>query len=182
MKAFTTPDQFTAANTAAIESIQSLANAAFARSERLTALNFNTARAVLQDGVANGKALIAAKDPQELLKLQASLTQPVIDNAIAYARSAYEIASEGQNEVSKLFETHFADLNKTLADALDQVAKSAPAGSEPAFAAIKSAMAATNSAYDAMSKAAKQACASAEANLATATNTAVKSARATKKA
>ena len=38
------------------------------QAERLTALNLNTARSVLEDGVANAKAVLAAKDPQELLK------------------------------------------------------------------------------------------------------------------
>ena len=174
MTAFTTPENVTAANQAAIENLQALANAAFARSQRLTGLNLNTARAVLEDGAANSKALLEVKDPQELVKLQASLTQPLVDKAIAYARSSYEIASEGQDEVAQMFETQLAQINSRFAAALEQAAKSAPAGSEPAFAAVKSVMAAANNAFDTMSKAAKQASEAAEANMSKATAAAVK--------
>ena len=40
------------------------------------ALNLNTARSFLEDGVANTKALMGAKDVQEAMSLQASLAQP----------------------------------------------------------------------------------------------------------
>ena len=156
------------ARPANIETMLNQANAAFAKAERLTALNLNTARSVLEDGVANTKAVLAVKDPQELVKLQA-LTQPLVEKAVAYARSVYEIASEGQEEFSKVFETQLAELNKFFVTSLDQAAKSAPAGSEPMFAAAKQAIATANNAYDSMTKAAKQVSELAEANVAAAT-------------
>ncbi len=174
MTKFDAPEQFAAASKANLESLLAQANTTFARAERLAALNLNTARSVLEDSAANTKALLAVKDPQDLVKLQATLAQPIVDKAVAYARSVYEIAAEGQNDVSKLFEAQIADLNKNLATALDQAAKSAPAGTEPAFAAVKQAIAAANSAYDSVSKATKQAVEMAEANVAAATDATVK--------
>jgi hypothetical protein len=53
--------------------------------------------------------------------------------------------------------------------ALDKFAKNAPAGSDVAVAAVKSALAAANSAYDSLTKVAKQATEIAEANIAAAT-------------
>ena len=181
MTKFTAPEQFVEAGKAALETLLGQATSAFARAERLAALNLNTARSVMEDGVANTKALLAVKDPQELVKLQTSLAQPMVDKAVAYARSVYEIAAEGQNEVTKLVEAQIAEINKTVNSALDQAAKSAPAGSEAAFTAAKSAMAAANSAYDSVSKAAKQASDLAEANVAAATKATVQ-ALSTKKA
>ena len=174
MTKFNAPEQLVAAGKAQLDQLQSSAEAAIARSERLAALNLETARAVLAEGAANSKALLDAKDPQELIKLQSALAQPMVDKAVAYARGAYQIASEGQSEASKLFETQVAELNQSLASALEQAQKSAPAGSEPAFEAAKSMMAAANNAYDAMSKAAKQAAETAEASIAAATDAAVK--------
>lgn len=174
MSNFATPEQFAAANKANIETLLTLANSAFASAERLAALNLNTARSVLEDGVANAKALLAAKDVQELVNLQAALAQPIVEKAVAYARSVYEITSQSQEELSKLFEAQVAELNKGVATALDKAAKSAPAGSDVAVAAVKSAIAAANSAYDSMSKAAKQVAEIAEANVAAATNATVK--------
>ena len=116
----------------------------------------------------------------ELVKLQASLTQPLVEKAVAYARSVYEIASEGQEEFSKVFETQLAELNKFFVTSLDQAAKSAPAGSEPMFAAAKQAIATANNAYDSMTKAAKQVSELAEANVAAATKAPAKATRARK--
>ncbi|NMG63995.1 TIGR01841 family phasin [Azoarcus indigens] len=181
-----TPEQFITINKANVETLLSLANTAFANAERLAALNLNTARSVLEDGVANTKALLAAKDVQELVSLQSSLAQPLVEKVVAYTRSVYEITSQSQEEVSKLLEAQVAELNKGIASALDQAAKSAPAGSDVAVAAVKSAIAAANSAYDSLSKTAKQVAEIAEANVAAATNATVKavsaSAKASKKA
>ena len=171
---FATPEQFAAANKAAVESLLTLANTALASAERVAALNLNTARSLLEDGVANTKALLAAKDVQELVNLQASLAQPIVEKAVAYARSVYEITSQSQEEIGKVFEGQVAEINKGVASALDKAAKSAPAGSDVAVAAVKSAIAAANSAYDSMSKAAKQVAEIAEANVAAATNATVK--------
>ncbi len=171
---FATPEQFAAANKANVETLLTVANTAFASAERLAALNLNTARTVLEDSVASAKALMAVKDVQELMGLQASLAQPAVEKAVAYSRSVYEIATQTQEELAKVFEGQVAEVNKTVASALDKAAKSAPAGSDVAVAAVKSAIAAANSAYDSMTKAAKQVAEIAEANVAAATSATVK--------
>ena len=171
---YTTPEQLATANKANIESILTLANTAFASAERLAALNLNTARTMLEDIVANSKSLMAAKDVQELLSMQASLAQPAVEKAVAYSRSIYEIATQTQEELSKVFESQFAEINRNVTTALDKAVKNAPAGSDVAVAAVKSAIAAANSAYDSMTKAAKQVAEIAEANVAAATNATVK--------
>ncbi|MDY0014040.1 MAG: phasin family protein, partial [Rhodocyclaceae bacterium] len=163
-----------------VETLLTLANAAFASAERFAALNLNVARAALEDSLASTKALLSAKDAQELLAVQSSLAQPLVEKTVAYARSVYEIATQTQEEVSKVFEGQVAELNKGVAAALDKAAKSAPAGSDVAVAAVKSAIAAANSAYDSMSKAAKQVAEIAEANVTAATNATVKAVGASK--
>ncbi len=181
MSNFIAPEQFAASNKANVETMLTLANAAFASAERLTALNLNTARSIMEDGVANTKAMLAVKDVQELMNLQTSLAQPIVEKAVAYARSVYEITSQSQEEVSKVMESQVAEINKGVASALDKAAKSAPAGSDVAVAAVKSAIAAANSAYDSMNKAAKQVAEMTEANVAAATNATVKAVNTTAK-
>ncbi len=171
---FDTPEQLAGVNKATVESMLTLANTAFASAERLAALNLNTARTMLEDSVANAKAMLAVKDLQELMSLQSAFAQPIVEKAVAYSRSVYEISAQTQEEVSKVFEAQFAEMNKNVAVALDKAAKSAPAGSDVAVAAVKSAIAAANSAYDSMNKAAKQVAEIAEANVAAATNATVK--------
>lgn len=171
---FATPEQISAANKANIESLLALANTTFASVEKLATLNLNTARTLLEDSVTNTKTLMGAKDVQELVALQTSLAQPTIEKIVAYGRNVYEITASIQGEVSKLIESQVGEANKNLNAVLDKAAKSAPAGSDVAVAAVKSAIAAASSAYDSMSKAAKQVVELTEANVAAATDATVK--------
>ncbi len=167
-------EQLASANKANVETLLSVANTAFASAERLDALNLNTARAMLEDSVASAKSLLAVKDVQQLMAMQTTLAQPAVEKAVAYSRSAYEIATQTQEELSRIVESQFAELNKNIASALDKAAKNAPAGSDVAVTAVKSAIAAANSAYDSMNKAAKQVADMAQANVAAATSATVK--------
>ena len=177
-----TPENLTAANEAAVETFLTLANTAFSSAERLAALNLSTSRSLIEDGVTNIKALLGAKDPQEFFALQTKLAQPSVEKLTAYSRDLYEIATATKDEISKIVESQFADLNKSVTSALDKAAKNAPAGSDAAFAAVKSAFATANSAYENISKATKQAVETAEANLASATSATVKAVGKSKKA
>jgi phasin family protein len=168
------PEQFASANKAAVDSMLSLANTALASAERIAALNLNTARSVLEDSVSSTKAIMGAKDAQEAIAIQTNLAQPNVEKAVAYSRSIYEIAAQNQEEMTKMLEAQFGDFQKQIADMLDKAAKSAPAGSDVAVAAVKSAIAAATSAFDNMNKAAKQVSEIAEANVAAATNATVK--------
>lgn len=181
-----TPAQLSAAREANVDAALSLANSAFANAERLTSLNLSTARSAFDDSVAAVQALLAVKEPQDLVKLQSSLAQPLVEKSVAYARSVYEIASQAQEEVAKLVDGQVAELNKTLAAALEKAAKSAPAGSEVALAAVQTAIDAANSAYGSVAKAVKQVTDAAEANAEALTAATVKATapakRSTKKA
>jgi phasin family protein len=174
-----TTEKFASANKANVETLMTIANTAFASAERLAALNLNTARAFLEDSVANAKAMMAVKDIKELIAIQTTLAQPSLEKVVAYSRSVYEIATETQGELTKVAEAQVSDLNKNVSSALDKAVKNAPAGSDVAVSAVKSAIAAANSAYDSMTKAAKQASDMAEANVAAATTAAVKAVGAT---
>lgn len=159
-------NQFAAANKTAVENMLTMANTMFASTERLAALNLNVARTAMEDSAATTKALFQVKDPQALVSLTSELTQPGLEKIAAYSRSVYEILNETNQEITKAVEAHVGELNSTISTALDQVAKSGPAGSDVAVNAVKSAIAAANSAYGNISKMTKQAVEMSEANLA----------------
>ena len=119
-------------------------------------LNLKTAKAAGADAVKQVKALAGAKDVQELTALQASFAQSNADKAMGYARAVYAWALDTHGEITKIVEAQVTEANKSFATALDKAAKSAPGGSEFAFAAMKSALSTANQAYDALSKAGKQ--------------------------
>ena len=174
---FTTPEQFAAANKATVDSLLSLANTALASAERIASLNLETARAVMADSVTNAKALMGAKDVQEAMAIQASLTQPAVEKAVAYGKSVYAISSETQEQLAKMVEAQFGDFQKNVAEMLEKAAKSAPAGSDVAVAAVQSAIAAANSAFDNMRKAAQQVTELAQNNMAAAASATTKAAK-----
>jgi phasin family protein len=170
-------EQFAAANKAAVDSLLSVANTALASAERIAALNLDATRSAIEESAASAKALMGAKDVQEAIKIQAELAKPNVDKAVAYSKSAYEIATQTQGEFTKMVEAQFGDFQKNVASMLDQAAKSAPAGSETAVAAVKSAFAAANSAFDNMRKSAQQMADLTQNNIAAATTATTKAAK-----
>ncbi len=167
---YVTPDRFAASSKAGVEAGLALAEAQFAVIERLAALNMRAAKAAIEDSAAHVKAVLEAKDPQEIVKLNSAFTQPALEKLAAYGRSVYDVAFESQAQASKVVESQAAEFNKAVASTLDSFAKNAPAGSDVAVNAAKSAWAAFNSAYDTVQKATKQATEVVEANFANATS------------
>jgi phasin family protein len=169
---YVTPEQIQAANKANVEAFLAAANAQFAALEKLASIQAGAIRSAFEDSIANTRALLGAKDVQEFVSLQNSFAQPAMEKAIAYSKSVYEVATGAYAEMSKVTERRIAEWNENFATLLDKVSKNAPAGSDVAVAAVKSMLAAANSAYDNFTKVAKQATEIAEANVAAATETA----------
>jgi phasin family protein len=166
---YVTPEQIQAAGKANVEAFLAVANAQFAAFEKLASLNANAVKTAFDDSMANTRALLGARDVQEFIALQNNFAQPAVEKAIAYSKSVYELATQANSEFSKVAERRVAEWNENFVSLLDKVSKNAPAGSDVAVAAVKSMLAAANSAYDNFNKVAKQATEIAEANVAAAT-------------
>ncbi len=166
MSAF--PEKFTEVNKAAVEAALGYSTIVLDSAEKLLDLNLKVARSVLADNATSARALAGVKDAQEFAALQQSLAQPAIEKAVAYSRALYELSAETQGEMKKFVETHMAEAKKSASEAMDNLVKSAPIGSEAVQAAVKSAMAAANNAYENMTKAAKQVADITEAGVASA--------------
>jgi phasin family protein len=168
---YVTPEQIQAANKSNVETFLAVANAQFAALEKLASLNATVVKNAFEDSIASTRALLGAKDVQEFVGLQNTFAQPAIEKAIAYSKSVYEVATDTNAELAKVAERRVAEWNENFVSLLDKVSKNAPAGSDIAVAAVKSMLAAANSAYDNMNRVAKQATEMAEANVSAATET-----------
>jgi phasin family protein len=173
-----TPEQIAAAQKANLESLFGLTTKAFEGVEKLLELNLQVAKATLAEGQENVQRALSVKDAQELLALQASLTQPIAEKVLSYGRHLYDIASATQAEFTKVAEAQYDEQTKKVQAFVDNVAKNAPAGSETAVAALKSALNAANTTYETVQKAAKQAVEIAETNFNAAASVATKAATA----
>ena len=134
--------------------------------EKLADVQFKAARTAYADSVKTLKQLAAIKDPSELASVTTGLAQPAWDKATTYAKSVYDVVSTAQAELSSMMEEQVAELNKSMVVTLDTAMKSAPAGSEGAIAAVKSAINSANTVYETMVKTTKQLATAAEANMA----------------
>jgi phasin family protein len=170
---FQAPEQFVALNKANLEAAVRFAGIALEGAERMLELQLKTAKSAFADGVQQAKAFTEIKDVQELAQLKNTLAQPTMEKATSYVKSVYDVAATTQTEINKLVEEQVAEFNKQVVTSLDKVVKSAPAGSEVAVAAVKSAITAVNSAYDNLSKSAKQFAEMTQANVEAATTQAV---------
>lgn len=172
-----TPEQLVAASKANLESglktAVSATNTVFGAVERVSALNLSAARSAFDDAVAFSKAVAAAKDPKALVALQLGLLNPTAEKAIAYAKALGDIGTQAKDELTKLYEAEVAGLTEKLNSTLEGFFKNAPAGSEAAVSAVKTAIANASSAYEGATKAAKQVAEAAQASLETATAAAV---------
>jgi phasin family protein len=166
---YVTPEKIAATNKAGVDAVLALASAQFSAIEKLAALNISAARNAFSEVSEHVKSLAEAKDAQELIKINTAFAQPNLEKSVAYGKSVYDIAAQTQATVTKLAEGHAAEINRAFVTLLDSVAKNAPAGSDPMVTAMKTALAAVNSAYDNMTKAAKQAAEVVEVNFAAAT-------------
>ncbi len=167
-----TVEQVLASQKANIETLIGLTTKAFEGVEKIVELNMAASKAALTESGDNTKAMLSVKDAQELMALQTSLLQPLAEKTAAYSRHLYEIATGTTSEFTKAMENQAAQAQHQIAELIDSAAKNAPAGSETAIAAMKSAMAAAGNALETVQKAVKQATDVAEANLAAVTSTA----------
>ena len=175
---YNVPEQLVSTNKEALESFVEFSGIAAAGTEKLLDLQVKAAKTAFTDAVKHARSVVGAKDVQEFTSLQTTAAQPSAEKFAAYGRSVYAVFAETQAEMTKFFEGHFAQVNKTMTSALDNAMKSAPAGSDMAVAAVKSAMAAANQAYDAFSKATKQVTEATEATISAASTTTKKKAAA----
>ncbi len=168
-----TVEQVLASQKANVETLMGLTTKAFEGIEKIVELNLTASKAALAESAEHAKAVLSAKDAQELLALQSAVFQPLAEKTAAYSRHLYDIATSSTTELGKTFEEQAADAQKKFMGLVDSAAKNAPAGSETAVAVMKSAVAAANNALESVQKAVKQATDAAEANINAVTATAV---------
>ena len=172
-----TVEQILASQKANVETLLGLTSKAFEGLEKIVELNLSASKAALSESGENAKAMLSAKDAQELMALQTSLLQPLAEKTAAYSRHLYEIATGTTSEFTKALESQAAEVQQKFAGMVETATANAPAGSEAAVSVMKSAVAAANNALESVQKAVKQATEVAEANFNAVANTAATAAK-----
>jgi phasin family protein len=152
------------------------ANTAFDGFERLALLNLAAARSAFDLSLSNLEALLGAKDVHAIAGLHKELTAPTIEKGMEYSRNVIAIATDAKDKIAKQVEVKVAETNAKVTGLVEKALASAPAGSEVAVAAVKTAIKSANEAYEGLNKVAKQAAEVAEASVAAATEATLKAA------
>jgi len=142
-------------NQAAVDAAMSYARAGLTTAEQLLRLNLDAARATLEQNTKATRELLSANDPQELMALRSRLAETNMQQAAAYANSVYELVSETQSALSKMFEEGVARFSKDMSESADKAGKNAPGG-EIQAAALKSTLAATSAMMESLNQASRQ--------------------------
>lgn len=161
---------------AGIGSVSFLAKATFDGVERLAALNLSAGRSFVEASFANLSALAGTTDIKSFVEKQKELAAPAIEQSMDYGRNVIAIATDTKDVIAKEVELKVAEANAQVAQLVEKALASAPAGSEVAVAAVKTAMKTANEAYEGLNKAVKQVADATEASVSAATEATLKAA------
>ncbi len=168
------PEKLNELNQKATEVALKLTQLSMEQGERLMKLQADVLRGMIDDGMKSAKALMEARDPQQWSALQQKNMQGMLARMTEYSRSVQDLAGKTQKEISELVESRASAMNAQFQAMVDDMAKSAPAGSEPAVAAMKQSLAAANSLAETMTRTAQQFAKSAESAIKVAADAAAK--------
>jgi len=172
-------EKLTNAQKSNIDLLQQVTVKLFESTEQLGQLHLKTLRASTDAQFENLRLLSSARDPQAFAEWQATLAQPtaLVESTLEFNRQVYELISGTHTEIAKLTEQQVAQGAKQAQEIVEEIARNAPAGSEPAVAAFRSVLQTAGSAYESAQKAAKQATEMAESGIKAATTTAATKSR-----
>ncbi|MFM0145796.1 TIGR01841 family phasin [Paraburkholderia sp. RL18-085-BIA-A] len=174
-----TPEQIAASQKANVDAAYGLATKVIEGAERLAELSLKTIRSTLAETQHNALKAFSVTDPQEWLALQAALVAPATEKAQSYSRQLFEIVSATNGEFAQVAQTQYEAYNRRVQTLVEEVARSAPAGSEAAIAGWKSAIGATHTLIETLQKTGQQAVQVAESSFDAVATAASKTARRT---
>ena len=140
-------EQFVAAQRALLDTAQNVALKALDGATRLFELNVQAVRATVSEATDQVKTLLDA-DPTKVTSQSFALAQPNAEKLVSYSKQAFEIVSGTHGEIAELLQKHVDDAQELAVVAIDNAAKSAPAGSEIVFKAARNGFGAARSAYE----------------------------------
>lgn len=170
------PQHVAASQKAVLDNMLAAQGTLFAGFEKLINLNLKVVKATLDEVAEKSQQAVQIKDAQDAVAFTSGLVQPNAEKSLAYSKHVYDILSGVQVDLSKLSEDQIAQGQQQVAEAIDQISKNAPTGSEGAVALLKSSLATANNAYDSVNKAVRQATDAAESNINAATDATFKAA------
>jgi phasin family protein len=166
-------EQFAAWNQAAYEAALNYARTSLASAEQLLKLNLDAARSTLEQNSKVARDMFSVSDPQQLVQMRTKLAETSMQQAASYAHSVYEILSQTQAQMTRMFEEQMSRVSQNFVAGAEQVGKTAGMG-DASSTALKSTLAATTAMMENLNKATRQFAELSEASIKAATASMVK--------
>ena len=143
-----TAEQLMASNQSTVHTLKGLTLHAYSGFDKLVQLNLATSKAVLGLSLNHLQAALGAKDAYELFALRTELLQSLTDKTNAYGQHVHALSIGTGAEFSKACNTQLKDAKAAFIDALETLAKNAPAGSDSALSAFSNAIKVSKSLFE----------------------------------
>ena len=136
-----------------IDAVSSLLEHALHSVGEVTELGLAAAKESLNDSFAKFNEVIDSKDAAKVFEALTLEVQPTTEKVSAYAKHFVEIGTNAQSEVVKLIQERLHETVGHVNTLIDDLAKAAPAGSEPFAEMVKLQAANFHKAYEQFSSA-----------------------------
>jgi phasin family protein len=162
---FWNPEQYAAAQRANLETSFVLANKAFEHVQKVVELNLDTIKSAVGESQEAVLHAVSSRSPREWGALRANPVEQAVARTQTYYSHLFSIATAAQAEFANVANEQYAEHQRRLHHLVDDAGRNVPASAEPAITALKSAINAASSWYEATRKATQHAIEVAETNV-----------------
>lgn len=126
-----------AAGRVEVQEVVDLTGHAYAGLEKLIRLNVSAYRGILDESMGYVRALMAAKDVNELLNLHLGQLQAVTVKSAVHGKHLYSLLSRTGVELTQGLKVELTESRKVFSELMDNIIENAPLGAESSVAALK---------------------------------------------
>lgn len=166
-------DQFKAEAQKSLDKALELLTASIQSVEKLTHIQLETSRRILEDSAQALKDLSGLTDAKEAFNKVGELAAQTVEKNIASARNAYEVVNEVSAKLNKTVGENISAAQQAALESVEKLAKYNPKGAATATESVKTWIDNTNQALATVGKVAEQVKEFADTNITAATATAV---------
>jgi len=151
-----TPEELAKLQQESLSSAIRFAQLTVEASQRLLGVQLDAARHAVEVGSRNVQALAQVKTPEEAMALRSAMAEQAVEQALEYSESVYSVAAELQDRFGKLVESRMDSCSSDMQATMEKMLGAAPPGAEAATQAVRSALAAGQSAFEGMTRTTRQ--------------------------
>ncbi|MEN9946456.1 MAG: hypothetical protein RLZZ293_842 [Pseudomonadota bacterium] len=149
-------EQFSIETQKLIDNALELVTASIQSVEKLTHIQLETSRQILEETSKAVKDLTSTNNPKDLFDRINHIASHTVEKNLASARDVYDVVSEVQAKISKVTEENVQQLQQNALESVDGLAQYNPEGSKLAADALKNWINSANQALATMTKVSAQ--------------------------